>query len=469
MTLAALNARLLRRYELLRTGQALRFGPVAVVRWKHLNNLLLRLKDAENALAGSGLITAQPFAVPTWSKAGPSGQRSVLFLHHSYYNFFYLAVALRRRGWDAVSASIEDPNGPHAKYYHGEDVNLFDRDPGRYQRNLLDFFSEVEARFRMVHFYGRGRMSFFPESFDNRPAYDVLPTDFIRLRQRGVKIGYSVCGCLDGVAQLSVNSWSGACDRCVWQHQRHVCADDTNLAWGHKLHLMCDLIATEGFPALDWQGKGDKLFREPLTTALDPDFWRPDLEIPEQYRLKRSPGELVVYHGVGNYDTRAREGRGIKGTGSVMAAIDRLRVEGVPVRLEFVTDMPNKRVRFIQVQADIVVDQLNYGRYGAQAREGMMLGRPTVCYINKSEPPGADRLDSIETCPLVSATEHTIYEVLKDLLGNEAKRRAIGEASRAFALKWHSASACAERFERVYDRLMQGQSPTDTRAYAAAE
>ena len=53
--------------------------------------------------------------------------------------------------------------------------------------------------------------------------------------------------------------------------------------------------------------------------------------------------------------------------------------------------MPNKDVRFIQVQADIVVDQLNYGRYGAQAREGMMLGRPTVCYINKSEPPGSDR------------------------------------------------------------------------------
>ena len=44
---------------------------------------------------------------------------------------------------------------------------------------------------------------------------------------------------------------------------------------------MCDLIATEGFPALDWQGKGERLFREPLTTALDPDFWRPDLEIPE--------------------------------------------------------------------------------------------------------------------------------------------------------------------------------------------
>ena len=73
-------------------------------------------------------------------------------------------------------------------------------------------------------------MSFFPALFDNQPTYDVLPSDFIRLRQRGVKIGYSICGCLDGVAQSSVNAWSGACDRCVWQHQPQVCADDINLA-----------------------------------------------------------------------------------------------------------------------------------------------------------------------------------------------------------------------------------------------
>ena len=35
------------------------------------------------------------------------------------------------------------------------------------------------------------------------------------------------------------------------------------------------------------------------------------------------------------------------------------------MRLEFVTDVPSKDVRFIQVQADVIVDQLNTGRYGA--------------------------------------------------------------------------------------------------------
>ena len=430
--------------------------------------ILFDFKDFANAFVPARNITIAPRPGRSWRQRSGSGRPSILFLHNCYYNFFYLAAALRRRGWDALSASMEDPNGPNAQFYHGEDVNLFDPAPERFRRKLLDFFGEVESRFRMVHFYGIGLMSFFPELFDGQRSFHILPTDFLRLRQRGVKIGYTVCGCADGVAQSSVKAWSGACDRCIWQHQPLVCSDNGNLAWGHKVHLMCDLIATEGFPALDWQGKGDALFREPLTTALDPNFWRPDLEIPERYRLKRASNELIVYHSVGNYDLRTRAGRNLKGTGAIVAAIDRLRDEGIPVRLEFVTDVPSKDVRFVQMQADVIVDQLNYGRYGATAREGMMLGRPTICYIQQDEPAGAERLESIETCPLISATEQSIYSVLKDLLSHEAKRRAIGAASRAFALKWHSADACAERFEQVYDRLMQGLPPKDTPTAAQA-
>src|SRR6185312_1120335 len=173
------------------------------------------------------------------------------------------------------------------------------------------------------------------------------------------------------------------CNRCVWQDQPQVCSDAGNPAWGRKVHTMCDMVDTGGAPSLDWKGNADTVFRDALTMALDPEFWRPDLEIPEEYRLKRSPGELIVYHAVGNYELRSRNGRNIKGTDAIMAAIDRLAFEGFPVRLEFVTNVPSTDVRFIQVQADVMVDQLNYGRYGAQACEGMMLGRPVICYMKK--------------------------------------------------------------------------------------
>jgi hypothetical protein len=434
-----------------RRDQAIRLGPLSVVRSALFARVLERMRDAEAKLYGGDTV---PYAYD-----GRKDRRSVVFLHHCYYNFYYLARALRARGWDAISVSLEAPDGPHAAFYHGEDVNLFDSDPQRFLSNITEFFRTVPDRFRMVQFYGRGHMSFFPTRFDHSMEFDAIPSDFLLLRQRGVKIGYTVSGCLDGVAQSSVHRWSGgACDRCVWQNNPAVCSDRGNLAWGHKVRMFCDLFATEGFPALDYQD-GPVCFREPLTSALDQEFWRPNLEIPSQYRLHREPGELIVYHAVGNFDLRSVGGRNLKGTGAVVAAIERLRSEGVKVRLEFVKDMPNREVRFIQAQADVIVDQLNYGRYGATAREAMMLGKPTICNINRNEPRPEARLRSIEECPLIFADEESIYPVLKGLLGDADRRRQIGAASRAFAVKWHSAEACAARFETVYDCLMAGERP----------
>ena len=88
-----------------------------------------------------------------------------------------------------------------------------------------------------------------------------MPSDFLALKAQGVKIGYSVCGCYDGVAQSHVLAWSGLCDTCVWQTEPRRCNDLRNLAWGHKVHMICDLVATEGFPALDWQSGGPKAMR----------------------------------------------------------------------------------------------------------------------------------------------------------------------------------------------------------------
>jgi glycosyltransferase involved in cell wall biosynthesis len=456
--MSLLPSPLQRWLERVRRDRALHLGPIAIARSESIARARARLREAEIHLRRGG-----PLDMPD-SASAPRASRSVVFLHNAYYNFLYLAKGLRARGWDAVSVSLEPPDGPNAQYYHGNDINLFDADGAQFAANVAAFFATVPQRFRMVHFYGRGHMSFFPTRYDRTNAYEVMPSDFIELRQKGVKIGYTISGCLDGVAQSSVARWSGGlCDKCVWQHDAAICSDRGNLAWGHKIAMFCDLIATEIFPALDYQA-GPLCFREPLTSVLDQDFWHPDLAVPPQYRLERAPGEMIVYHAVGNFETRAVGGRNIKGSGAVIAAIERLRNEGMNVRLKFVSNVPNKDVRFLQVQADVIVDQLNHGRYGATAREGMMLGKPTICYINKGEPGPGDDLDSIRECPLVSANEETIYDVLKALLQDRGRRQEISRASRAYALKWHSIDACAARFERVYDALMAGEAVTGVAA-----
>ena len=110
-----------------------------------------------------------------------------MFLHHSYYHFYYLAQALRRRGWDAVTVSLEAPGGPHSDYYHGEDVNLFSPDCSQYTYNLEGFFAHAKKRFRLVHFAGDGQMSFFPHYW----ASDE-PLDIVEWRALGHKIAYTI-------------------------------------------------------------------------------------------------------------------------------------------------------------------------------------------------------------------------------------------------------------------------------------
>lgn len=391
----------------------------------------------------------------------------MVFLHPSYYHFYYLARALRKRGWDAVSVNVWDPNGSFSPYFHGEDINLYDADPIKYRKNLTAFFEVAKKRFSMLHFAGDSCLSFFPDRWyfvnGHHDPDEYAPPDIVEWKKLKKKIAYTSSGCNSAISQSSIHAWSSTsaagslCGKCPWQHRPDVCSDQKNLGWGRILQKYVDIVFAEMLPALDYMAMPGRVIHEPVTTCLDPDFWKPDLSIPDGHKLDRAPGEILVYHGVGNYDTRNVDGRNIKGTPAIFSAIERLEAEGLPVRLKFVTGLKNTEVRFVQAQCDVIVDQLNFGRYGATAREGMMLGKPVICYINPKEAGGEKELACLKEAPLVSATAATVYEALKDLLLHPEKRRAIGIEGRKYALKWHSADACAERYEKIHDQLMEGR------------
>lgn len=397
-----------------------------------------------------------------------AGTRSVLFLHNNYYSNLFLAEGLRRRGWDALSVSLEAPNAYNASFYHGEDLSLYDSDPQIFGQRLREFYRTIPERFRLVHFYGQGWMGLFPENFDDSGDFGKLPWDFLELRRAGVKIAYTPSGCLDGVSQTAMRDFAGVCRRCNWELRPDACSDKRNLVWARRLDLVCDLVTIDDDYPLEAR-MGPKYFREPLVDAIDPDRWHPEIEVPAELRLPREADELIVYHAFAEEKIRHVDGRDEKGSDAVFAAVDRLRREGMKVQLKFLTDMPSRLVRFVQVQADVVVDQLNYGRYGATGREGMMLGKPTICYMNPRQPAPLPPSRALAECPAVSATEATVYEVLKGLLLDPDRRRRIGEASRAYMLKWHSPDACAARYERVYDRVMAGLPPMADEVFAAED
>ena len=97
-----------------------------------------------------------------------------------------------------------------------------------------------------------------------------------------------------------------------------------------------------------------------------------------------------------------------------MDAVERLKKLGYPIRLIFKTGIPSRDMRFIQSQADLVVDQLNYGRFGATARECLALGKPVITNCNPVQHDGSS-LKSLTEAPVFHASEETIFETLQSL------------------------------------------------------
>ena len=392
-------------------------------------------------------------------------RRSVLYVGQSYYNAWYLSRALRKLGWRADVLNW-DATPATDLYYHGEDYRLEIKGPVIPDRlRYLRFYLGALRRYDVFHFTGTQNLRFgtpLQELFAER----LSPGAEIRLLKRlGKKIVYSNNGCLDGVAQSSFASWGDrpVCLDCRWRDQPDVCSDERNLAWGKFRNSVADYQILFGGNRIDYNDD-PHCHEVPEYYCLDPDHWRPDLEVPPEFRLDIPPETLKIYHGVGNFDLRSSaEGRNVKSTHIYLPLMEQLKREGHDLEMIFFSNVPNTDLRFYQVQADIVVDMLTFGMFGANAREAMMLGKPVVCYLR---PEFMDQMrmevpDYVDELPVVSATPETVHDVLVDLIENPEKRREIGRRSREFAVKWHSAEAGAQRLDTIYRNLLDGRPGTD--------
>jgi glycosyltransferase involved in cell wall biosynthesis len=144
--------------------------------------------------------------------------------------------------------------------------------------------------------------------------------------------------------------------------------------------------------------------------------------------------ELVVAH--------APTDRKVKGSDYVIDAVDVLRNEGVPLRLDLIEGVTRTESLERISAADLLVDQLLLGWYGTVATEAMALGRPVLAYIREEEPadnPFGARL------PIVRTTPATLADDLRALAADRGRRVELAKSGRAFVEVAHDPRriACA--------------------------
>jgi glycosyltransferase involved in cell wall biosynthesis len=184
----------------------------------------------------------------------------------------------------------------------------------------------------------------------------------------------------------------------------------------------------------------------PTQIAIDTDGWP---ATPPPGDGDGRGGEVVVVH--------APNHRRIKGSDRLIEVVDRLRSEGLRVRLELVERRPNAEVRAAITGADIVADQFVAG-YALFAIEGMAAARPVLSAISWMTDDVRADLDA-RGLPIVDADLGSLEARLRELVGDPARRVALGEAGRRFVLANHSYAAVGAVWDELISRAWSGVRP----------
>ena len=151
-------------------------------------------------------------------------------------------------------------------------------------------------------------------------------------------------------------------------------------------------------------------------------------------------GRLTIAHAPTN--------RAVKGTDAILRALASLRAKH-DFNLLLVEGVPHGEAMSMYARADLVIDQLRVGWYGALAVEAMALAKPVISYVRESDLEFLPRAMADEL-PVISATKESIAHVVDDLLGLPHRLRALGERGRAYVERWHDPRMIAKRLLAIY-------------------
>jgi hypothetical protein len=115
-----------------------------------------------------------------------------------------------------------------------------------------------------------------------------------------------------------------------------------------------------------------------------------------------------------------------KGTDIVIDVIRELREEGLKFEFRLIEKMPNRELRQLLTESDIVVDQLYSATVAGLSAEAMATGNAVLTrYMSDycKVPPG---------CPAINTNKYTLKDNLREIILNVKRRKELAERGRPY-------------------------------------
>jgi glycosyltransferase involved in cell wall biosynthesis len=155
---------------------------------------------------------------------------------------------------------------------------------------------------------------------------------------------------------------------------------------------------------------------------------------PQALRHRRQKNEpLKIVHMSTN--------RILKGTGLIEAQLNKLR-KSYHVETRVIIKQPHE-IAFAALEwADILIDQVCLGWYGAQAVEALSLGKPVLCYLN---PHHRKKYLPSGNIGFIDTDHHGIAQALSTFCDDPTLLEKYGQAGRKFITEFHNSQNIARR------------------------
>jgi hypothetical protein len=382
--------------------------------------------------------------------------KSVMFVGPMYYNTYFLSKELSKIGW---KANIFDKSNPNVRALH-----QFFKSDYQFEKaetvTVLNFYLFCLYEYGIFHFSNAFNITFgdFIERFFKKQFGEK--SEIYLLKLLGKKITYATNGCLDGVSKTSFSNWGlvNVCKECSWEKNEIVCSNSKNLEFGAFRNSVADAIFISGSNRVDWNLDG-RVHEVPEFYCLDSDFYHPTLVPSEHLRIKKiNPQTTLILQSFGNKSERTRsDGKDIKSHYFYSRKLNEMSEKGINLQFVNPSEVSVEDLRFIQVQADIILESLTFGWFGASGREGMMLGKIVMGNLNQEwlDQIALELPEYVNELPIINVNMENFEQKLLSLVENPEIRIDIGKKSREFALKWHDSKVGAKKLKTIFEELKE--------------